>query len=273
MKDRGGNLDKILNYTPEFLIPIGIRILCWYVGLSDKRNMKKFGVSKVPPPIFRCIVTPSPDMKNFLESGKTDLKNMKENLSKIGKSLSSFGNILEFGCGCGRTARYLKDIKNLSYYGTDIDEEQISWCRKNLKFGEFSVNKPTPPLNYSSNKFDLIFASSVFSHLNEKNQFLWLKELERVTKPKGILVITTMGPDFWKTRRRPREAKNDLEKCGFIFVPRKTFKGISSFQWHTAFHTKEYIYENFSKYFDILKYIPKGNLGLGLLDTTILQKN
>ena len=56
-------------------------------------------------------------------------------------------DIIELGCGCGRRAHHLRDF-NLNgiryvgrYIGIDIDDEFLSWCRKNFDMERFTFVK------------------------------------------------------------------------------------------------------------------------------------
>ncbi|MDP9480571.1 MAG: class I SAM-dependent methyltransferase, partial [Actinomycetota bacterium] len=81
--------------------------------------------------------------------GKRSSENIEAALESIGKDLSSFQNILDFGCRCGRTLLWFAGRpQSYALYGTaDIDAEAISWCRNNLDFAEFGVNDALPPLD------------------------------------------------------------------------------------------------------------------------------
>lgn len=57
---------------------------------------------------------------------------------------------------------------------------------------------------------------SVFTHLDEPRQDAWLGELQRVTSPGGLLVLSTdgevaLGDDVWRIRER-------LEDEGIVFI-------------------------------------------------------
>src|SRR5207248_1785974 len=113
-------------------------------------------------------------------------------LTSVHREISSFRDVLDFGCGCGRTLRYFADQSPITdFYGTDIDAEAIAWCRRHLRFAKFKVNQALPPLSYRAEKFDLVYAVSVFTHIDEEYQFRWLDELRRITKPRGIVIVTT----------------------------------------------------------------------------------
>jgi SAM-dependent methyltransferase len=245
------------------------RILCWYVDLRDQLYIKRTGFAQLPPAHLRYRVYRCAHVRVFLEIGKKSSEDMESALGKIDKDLGSFRHILDFGCGCGGTLIWFaKRRQSCNFYGTDTDADAISWCRDNLKFGSFSVNNPLPPLEYPSEMFDLIYAISVFTHLNEDYQFHWLSELKRIAKPKGILISTVYGQHWLKDL--PPEYLAKIKKEGFVFVRTDEWKGIFPEWYQLAFHTKEYVLERYAEYFDILDYIPGGMTNNQ--DIIILQK-
>jgi SAM-dependent methyltransferase len=81
-------------------------------------------------------------------------------------------------------------------YGCDLNHAAIAWAAKHLPHATFTVNRIAPPLPYDDGRFDLVYALSVFTHLPEALTVDWLRELHRVLRPGGVLVLTTMGPAF-----------------------------------------------------------------------------
>ncbi len=249
---------------PRKTIPIAVfinrkfmRILCWYVGLWDKWYLKGSGFARLPPASLRYRVHGAPDIDSFLIAGRKCSKDIEAALLKINKELTSFRYILDFGCGCGRTILWFASHSRSShFYGTDIDTDAISWCHNNLDFANFTVNESLPPLEYPSEMFDLIYAISVFTHLNEDYQFHWLSELKRVAKPKAILLLTVHGRHCWM--KLPREELAKIERSGFLFTTTNVMKGIFPEWYQVAYHSKEYILDKYTKYFDVLDYIPRG---------------
>lgn len=246
-----------------------VKALFWYVDLRDRRHVRKTGFTRLPPASLRYRVHGSSDMDGFLKVGKRCSEDIQAALEKIGKNLDSFRDILDFGCGCGRTLLWFEDrSRSSNLYGTDIDAEAISWCRDNLDFAAFGVNDPLPPLRQPSGKFDLVYAISVFTHLNEEYQFRWLEELRRVTKPGGIVLLTVHGRHARKGLAR--EDVIDIEKKGFKFIFSSTMKGIFPEWYQNAYHTRRYVRRRYSKYFDVLDYIPRG-VG-GRQDMVVLRR-
>jgi ubiquinone/menaquinone biosynthesis C-methylase UbiE len=237
--------------------------------LKDRLCNSHPDVSQLPPAHMRYAVNGNPELDNFLTLGKRGLQDIEDALKSIGKNINQFENILDFGCGCGCMLLWFDKLSKASrLYGTDIRPDLIKWCHKNLKFASFSINKYLPPLIYHSEKFDFIYSISVFTHLDENYQFLWLDELKRIMQPKGILILTVHGEFCWKGFSQ--EIVSKIKKEGFLFISNSYWK-FEFPQWYqNAEHTKEYISKRYVDYFDILGYIPQGMHNYQ--DLVILQK-
>ena len=102
--------------------------------------------------------------------------------------------VLDFGCGVGRVLRHFAaDAEGGDFWGCDIDEASIDWCRSNLSPPfSFFCNGDLPPLPHPDESFDLVYAMSVFTHLLD-SWSAWLLELGRLLRPGGYLVTSFMG--------------------------------------------------------------------------------
>jgi ubiquinone/menaquinone biosynthesis C-methylase UbiE len=105
---------------------------------------------------------------------------------------------LDFGCGWGRITRFfVKDIEKGQLYGVDPLAEIIELCKSTVKLAKFDVIEPLPPIpQFSPNMFDIVYAYSVFSHLNEQYTYLWFHEFNRLLKKGGLLIVTTRSRSF-----------------------------------------------------------------------------
>ena len=233
-----------------------MRILCWLISLQEQ-YIKGGSFARLPPPSLRYRVHGHPRAEGFLKAGIKSSEDIEAALWKIGKDFDSFQDVLDFGCGCGRTLLWFTSRSpSLRLYGTDIDAEAISWCRNNLTSVEFSTNEPLPPLEYPSETFDLVYAISVFTHLNEDFQFRWLNELKRVTRTQGVVLLTVNGRRNW--RSLPREDRADIKKRGFKFITTQARRDIFPEWYQDAYHEEHYVLDQYSKYFEVLDYIPRG---------------
>jgi ubiquinone/menaquinone biosynthesis C-methylase UbiE len=127
--------------------------------------------------------------REYLVGGKSDVDAMLRILADNGYSCSSGDKILEWGCGSGRITRWLADLAvNGEYWGVDIRESQIRWCREHLGWPfQFATTTTVPHLPFEDNFFHLV-VSDVFANLREL-PFAWLLELRRVTAPGGTLYL------------------------------------------------------------------------------------
>lgn len=226
------------------------------IDFINQTYSAKPGPSLLPPKSLRSKVHGNDDPDSFLNVGQRCSKDVEIALQGINRHIGSFQNILDFGCGCGRVLRWFREYsKSSNFYGTDIDFNSISWCRQNLDFAKFSINQPLPPLKYPDRFFDMIYAVSVFTHVDETYQFRWLNELKRIVKPKGILILTVHGRYCWESL--PYEHILEIEEKGFMFVKLEKIKSQFPEWYQTAYHSKGYVVKNFTKYFKLLNYLPR----------------
>lgn len=104
---------------------------------------------------------------------------------------------MDSGCASGRFFGVLKDRK-INYLGIDISERLIEIAKKQYPEAEFQVadalNLPFP-----ENFFDKVFSVSVLHNIPSKDfQFQYLKEIKRVLKPGGLLILRVW--DFWRRK-------------------------------------------------------------------------
>ncbi|MBC7931135.1 MAG: class I SAM-dependent methyltransferase [Rubrivivax sp.] len=218
-------------------------LLFRYVDAKDRKDGVAGGL-RLPPAELRYRVSSSPDAAAFLRLGENCARDIQSALATVGRQLDSFSHILDFGCGCGRTLLHLpKYVPAATVHGADIDPDAISWCQKHLRFAEFNVVDPLPPTDYPAGTFDLISAISVFTHLDEDYQLRWLEELRRIAQPGAFLLLTVDSS----------RAGED----GFAFLSSYE-EGIFPKWYQNAFHSKEYVFRIYSRFFNVVDYIPQG---------------
>jgi SAM-dependent methyltransferase len=227
---------------------------------ADVKDQVAGDRAHLPPAEMRYRVGASPDAEEFITIGKTCAADIQSAVLKVGCELGSFTRILDFGCGCGRTVVHMRDLAPAAQIdGIDIDADAIEWCTQNLNFASFSVGKETPPSDYAVDTFDFIYVISVFTHLDEDYQFRWLEELRRIAKPGAVLVLTVNGI---------KDGLKDSDK-GFVFE-RSYEEGLFPAWYQNTYHSKEYVFENFGKYFAVLGYFPQSMNAHQ--DVVVLQK-
>lgn len=160
--------------------------------------------TRLPPPSIKTGGKSFSINKDFYNSALNEADRLIKHLNLNEKS-----RILDVGCGAGRLAIGLtiKFPKVSEYYGIDVDEERINWCKKNIgerysnfKFLRINVfnerYNPKGTIKQSEytfpfkNKFDIIYLYSVFSHLLEDDIRTYLLEFSRLLNKNGNLFLT-----------------------------------------------------------------------------------
>jgi len=235
--------------------------LRWY--LRDRRRMAPDGLP-FPPPNLAVLVTGSFDLDYFYENGLMGAESVRRALERNGLDVHAFRQILDFGCGCGRIIRHWSKIEGPRFYGVDYNPRLIEWCRRFLHFAEFQTNRLTPGLPYEDGSFDFVYAYSVFTHLSETLQILWINELKRILQPGGILLITVHGRS-----RFAQLTPDEIEQFerGHLVVRREHLSGTNLC---STYHPEPYVRQELAKDFVVIDFIPGGALD-GNQDIYLLQ--
>ena len=139
-----------------------------------------------------------------------------------------YRRVFDFGCGCGRVARQMllqgSDIPE-RYLGVDLFLPSIEWCADNLSLAnggfEFrhmdvfnaqlnpggQVQVPIP----TDERFSLVNAHSVFTHITEPNVEFYFEECVRLLEPGGFMRATWF---FFDKKNYPM--MQDFQNCLYI---------------------------------------------------------
>jgi len=214
---------------------------------------------------FRVCETTS--LSIFLTVGEKTAQHLEENLAGLGVSLSRCGQVLDFGCGAGRTSRWLMArFPDVHFSGCDVDADAIAWCQKNLPGADFRTNNSVPPTSFPGVAFDLVYAISVFTHLSLEHQGLWMAELHRLLKPGGLLLFTVHGESAWQSL--PPNKQEKIQREGFLFETSTKLRGIVPQGYHTAYHNESGVLRILGDSFHLLTYNAGG---MGYHDVVIAQ--
>lgn len=220
----------------------------------------------VPPPSLLVRVAGSADVRWFLEGGALALASISDALARQGVAADDLGAVLDFGCGCGRVARHWPGVSDAAVTGVDYNPELIEWCRHNLPFGAFEVNRLAPPLAFADGSFDLVYALSVFTHLPESLQAAWLDELARVLRPGGHLLLSLHGEHY---RPELTDAERTMFDRGELVVRHATVAGTNRC---TTFHPPEYVRERMQRALTLGEHVPVGAAGNPFQDLILFRK-
>ncbi|MGK7901080.1 MAG: methyltransferase [Hormoscilla sp.] len=99
-------------------------------------------------------------------------------------------SFLDFACGYGRLTRFgIQEMPPAKIWVSDIDAAAVKF-----QIGQFGVNgivSTTNPQDYHpTDRFDVILASSFFSHVPEKTFASWLQKLYSLLSDRGLLIFS-----------------------------------------------------------------------------------
>lgn len=199
-------------------------------------------------------------IEEWLESGRRHMKKMRELLTQSGYEFEQGHRVLEMGCAAGRMLRCLQDVTDkCEVWGTDISGEHIFWCKQNLSPPfHFFITTTTPHLPFADGYFDVIYAGSVFTHIDDMAD-TWLLELRRLLKPNGRLYITIHDND---TIRVLGQGDYDLTKtlnCRKDFYINNDYDmfTIGRFMRSQVFFDKDYLVRTLSPFFEVCSITPE----------------
>ena len=156
-----------------------------------------------------------------------------EELIPLARYVQSGEKVLDLGCGNGRLYSMLED-KNLGYVGIDSSEKLIEIAKakyqgENIKFKVVEALR----LPFSENSFNKVFSIAVLHHIpSDDFRLESLKEVGRILKPKGLLVLTVWnlrqykaGPGLLLKYTILRVLGKSKLDPGDVFYPWKSSKG------------------------------------------------
>lgn len=99
--------------------------------------------------------------------------------------------VLDAACGAGYGSSIISEVAD-TVYGIDISEEAVNYANEHygndkVKYQLGSIEK----LEFPDKYFDAIVSFETIEHVNEDMQLKFIKEIRRVLKDDGILIMST----------------------------------------------------------------------------------
>lgn len=144
------------------------------------------------PPAELVVLVSGPSRRWFSERGREDADLFSGLAARHGADLRGGLDVLDFGCGAGRIARWLAPEvieAGGSFTGSDLNPKLSGWCAANLP-GRYASNGLQPPLPLGDGTVDVTYAHSVLTHLSAPTVRAWLAELARVLRPAGLALLS-----------------------------------------------------------------------------------
>jgi SAM-dependent methyltransferase len=208
----------------------------------------------LPPARLRVLVDGSGTPEGFLAQSDVHARLIRDTLASADVHLERLGAILDFGCGCGRTARRWASLSGPELHGCDYNPQLVAWCREHLPFMEARVNALEPPAPYPDESLDLVYALSILTHLPDDLAHGWVAEWARILKPGGLLLVTTHGDAYRPALGRRAGPRYD---AGQAVVVGSRMAGANAC---TAHHPPSYVTERLLTAFEPVAFVPGGSV-------------
>ncbi len=236
----------------------------------ENRKIRKESseILPIPPNYLIYLVIGQPDVQLFLNSGRVQVFDLLLNMLQRNRlDLSTYENVLDFGCGCGRLLRHLIFFENVKFFGCDYNPLLIKWCKKQMQGIQFLKNQLEPPIDFNTHFFDLVIVRSIFTHLSADLQSRWLKEIHRIIKPNGLLWITFSG-DYYRSHLSQDEL--DLFNEGRMIIRKESSGGKNDC---AVFHPRTYVLDFLANgKFEVIDFEPGGSIEMAWQDSYLCRQ-
>ena len=150
--------------------------------------------------------------------------------------------IVEIGSGVGRVAVPLRDFSDEEfhgyYHGFDIDPEMVRWCQEHFPADNFgftlldmhsTIYNPRgsvgskPHLSVADNSVDLVYSTSLFTHLLEEDVRHYISESFRILRPGKVMVMSFFCLDDLEQMQLLGGRWTFSHRIGSAYVENKAF--------------------------------------------------
>lgn len=184
MKRFGGKINILLEIINGYIMRNDI--------FQQRENWDK--LSKLDP-YWSILVDPNKidnkwDLNEFYASGKIQVTKLLNYLKKIGLTIH-VNNALDYGCGAGRLSEALSEYFD-HVTGVDFSQNMINIAKAHNQFKNLSFKNVNGKdlSNIQAKTFDFIVSLITLQHSPPKIQYNLLKEMVRVLKGDGVIVVS-----------------------------------------------------------------------------------
>jgi len=117
---------------------------------------------------------------------------------------------LDVGCGPGETDRFLEGrVARLT--GVDVAAEMLARARQRNPWAEYRKYSAGEAIPYEDGSFDVSFAICVFHHVERGRRLALIREMTRVCRSGGLIVLFEHNPLNPLTRKAIRDCEFDRD--------------------------------------------------------------
>lgn len=209
-------------------------------------------------------------LKLYYEGGERNVSEIERILAAVDAPLGDADPILEFACGYGRLTRHLvQRVSPAKLTVSDIDRSAVDFVTRTFGVrGLYSTREPEQLVH--DGRYDLILVVSLFSHLPIQTWTRWLKRLNELLMPDGLLLLSTLP---WQTGDSPPiPEQTEAFELGLLYSENNETRGrLDGDQYGTSFVRTQFVLDAVEEHFAgrLVEHLP---LALnGVQDVYVLQ--
>ena len=153
-------------------------------------------------------------------------------------SLDRIGAMLDFASGCGRVTRFLvREIPAERIAVSDVLPAAIAFQAE--RFGVRAVPSSADAERFDpSARYDLIWATSLFTHLPAAAFEAWLRRLLGCLTPDGLLAFSVHDPSVLRPALRPED---EMPAGGFLFRAHSESRTLDPEAYGSSFASEAFV--------------------------------
>ena len=163
--------------------------------------------------------------------GQTDEELETEHLNRyyFAKQFVSGKTVLDAACGTGYGSAILSPEAK-SVIGIDISKEAVDYANDLYKDDKVSfIEGSVAELPFDDDAFDVVVSFETIEHVGSKEQNMFLKEIKRVMKSDGILIMSSPNHSVYKNRGENHFHVKELDYLEFKILLESKFKYVRFF--------------------------------------------
>ena len=173
----------------------------------------------------------------YFQDGATSARKLIDLVDGFGDLRRRPVKLLEFASGYGCVSRHLKKFGHIDVVSCDIHPEAIRFLADQI--GVKTLLSAHVPEQFStSEKFDVVFALSFFSHMPKTTFARWLRSLFETLDSPGYLIFTTRG---LRACQDDGITEDDIPADGFWFVNRSEQHDLDTEEYGLTIVTPEFV--------------------------------
>lgn len=103
---------------------------------------------------------------------------------------------LDFGCGAGRSTRFLKNLE-LNVIGADISQAMLDQARALDPLGEYRLIRDNIASEFAPGSFDIILAAFTFDNMPPDAKAIALSGMRILLAPAGCVLLVVSSPEIY----------------------------------------------------------------------------